>query len=327
MSRNRRTIRGVRTTKAKDFTGVHEQILLRLIRENPQLYLDELQDAMLVETGKVWHTATIWRKLHKLGFSLQFAVFRAKQQSQVEVDAYGIRLLERVQHPRQLIYIDETARGANASRRRRAWAPKGTSPVIDAPFERDFDKRFTLIAACNWNGFVRGACQVVEREKGKEDMNPERGTVDTERFERYVEHHLVPVLGNSARAEPNSIVVMDNASIHNSGKIRRMIEGAGALLVYTAPYSPEYNPIEYYFGEYKKSLKRNSYRMGYEWFKVHQEALQAVTPDMAKQFYRHCEVPMVAKWLREQKMKVEKDTDRYPFPFNDIYDEIMDVLL
>ena len=65
---------------------------------------------------------------------------------------------------------------------------------------------------------MRGACQIVERETGKEDKNPERGTVDTERFEECIEKYLVPVLGNSANranTEANSVVVMDNASIHN----------------------------------------------------------------------------------------------------------------
>ena len=63
--------------------------------------------------------------------------------------------------------------------------------------------------------------------------------MDTERFEKYVEEKLVPMLGQYALGEPNSIVAMDNASIHNSDKVRDLIENARALLVYTAPYSPE----------------------------------------------------------------------------------------
>ncbi len=321
----RATIKGLRATGAKFFTAEYELILKQIIDEHPQLYLDEIQHMLLVKSGKLWDTSTIWRKLHKLGYSLKTAVFRAKQQSQAELDAFHIRLLERLQHPRQLIYIDETARGANAARRRRAWSPFGVTPIIDAPMVREFDKRYTLIAACNWNGFVQEACHIVEREHGSQDDNPDRGTVDKERFEQYIEEYLVPVLGNSANAEPNSIVVMDNASIHNSDKVRKLIEDAGAMLVYTAPYSPEYNPIEYMFGEYKKSLKRHSHQEGYDWIAVHQKGLWSVTPAMAKQFFKHCEVPMIEEWLKQQE-EWEKDSGILPQPFNGIYESILEMI-
>ena len=134
------------------------------------------------------------------------------------------------------------------------------------------------------------------------------------------------MLGNSGEAEPNSIVVMDNASIHNSTRIRQLIEGAGALLVYTAPYSPEFNPIEFMFGEYKKSLKRHSHYNKYDWLAVHQEGLSSVSPNMAKQFFKKCEVPYIEDWLKERRSLPEQDGDYLPFPFNDIYESIMDAI-
>jgi hypothetical protein len=136
---------------------------------------------------------TIWRKLHTIGYSLKLVVFCVKQQSQEEVDAYYIRLLDRMNHPSQLIFLDKTARGANASKRRRAWSPCRVTPIIDAPMVREFDKSYTLIAACNWNGFVHEACHIVEREYSKDDNNPDRGTVDTARFQQYVQDYLILV--------------------------------------------------------------------------------------------------------------------------------------
>ena len=44
--------------------------------------------------------------------------------------------------------------------------------------------------------------------------------------------------------EPNMVVIMDNASFHKSGKIRDLIESAGAELLYLPKYSPDLNPIE-----------------------------------------------------------------------------------
>ena len=149
--------------------------------------------------------------------------------------------------------------------------------MLDRFFEEDFRKRYTLIAAADIDGFVESACQLVERERDKNDIDVNRGTVDTERFERYVENYLVPVLGRFVDDEPRSIVVMDNASIHISERVRDLIEGAGAKLIYTAPYSPELNPIEFMFSVYKAGLKRRT-GQGTGWLAAHVLSLFNIMP-------------------------------------------------
>ena len=63
-------------------------------------------------------------------------------------------------------------------------------------------------------------------------------------------------MGKFAKGEENSILIIDNASIHNHMEIRNLIEEAGGIVIFTAPYSPDLNPIEYAFNLYKKKLKR-----------------------------------------------------------------------
>jgi transposase len=46
---------------------------------------------------------------------------------------------------------------------------------------------------------------------------------------------------------PNSILVVDNASIHKVASIREMVEECGARLVYLPVYSLDFNPIELAF--------------------------------------------------------------------------------
>ena len=49
----------------------------------------------------------------------------------------------------------------------------------------------------------------------------------------------------------NQIVIMDNASMHKSQKIREAIEKACCSLIYQPPYSLDLNPIEHFWSHLK----------------------------------------------------------------------------
>ena len=117
------------------------------------------------------------------------------------------------------------------------------------------------------------------------------GTVDGDYFLYWVKEYLIPTLGNYQRGEPRSVVMMDNASTHMSDEIQTVIEDAGAVLIYGAPFSPHLNPIELYFSVYKKYIKRNGERMKDNWRAVHLEALNEVDGDTAANFFRKSEIP------------------------------------
>ena len=54
------------------------------------------------------------------------------------------------------------------------------------------------------------------------------------------------------------IFVMDNAKSHRTKMVQEAVNGMfedGRVVIYTAKYSPEYNPIEYVFGNLKRRLK------------------------------------------------------------------------
>jgi transposase len=65
------------------------------------------------------------------------------------------------------------------------------------------------------------------------------GATDAEAFEAYyVEHLLAPSL------EEGQVVVLDGLGAHRTEKVRELVEGRGADLVFLASYSPDLNPIE-----------------------------------------------------------------------------------
>ena len=87
--------------------------------------------------------------MKRRGYSLQKAVFQARQRSQEERDRFMLRLKENTTYPRQYIVIDEVHKGAKEERHLRAWGLRGKMPVLEEDFDRGFTKRYTMIGAAH----------------------------------------------------------------------------------------------------------------------------------------------------------------------------------
>ena len=139
------------------------------------------------------------------------------------------------------------------------------------------------------NGFIPSACHTVERDEVSDEGAA--GTVDADYFLYWVKTYLCPVLGKYEYGEPRSVVLMDNASTHLGDEVEHAITSTGAILIYGAPYSPFLNPIELYFSEYKKYLKKNDSRMLNNWHSVHSEGLNRIDRDKGINFFCKSRVP------------------------------------
>ena len=62
-------------------------------------------------------------------------------------------------------------------------------------------------------------------------------------------------------------------------------------MIYSAPYSPHLNPIEPFFGQYKKYLKKNDTRMVTDWHSVHMEGLNVIDRNIGIKFFRKSKIP------------------------------------
>ena len=76
------------------------------------------------------------------------------------------------------------------------------------------------------------------------------GSCNTELFEAWVENFLIKEL------KPGQFVVMDNAAFHKSKKTRELIESVGCKIIFLPPYSPDYNPIEKFWANMKRWVRR-----------------------------------------------------------------------
>jgi transposase len=239
---------------------------------------------------------------NRFGYSLKVFSRIASQRNEADRELYKYVLRGLVNHPNQVVFVDETAKDRNASRRGRAWGRRGQKTHHFRPFGDVV--RYTCIAACDIHGFIPQACDIVLRETTESST----GTVDTECFVAWVKNKLAPVLGDYVKGEPQSIVIMDNAIMHLDSHVQDAIEAKGALLVYLSPYSPDFNPIEMMFSVYKANLKRHSIHATRDsWFGLHVKALLAVTPAIARNQFHHCGIPGIEQIPLVEDMNKETE--------------------
>jgi transposase len=164
----------------------------------------------------------------------------------------------------RLVFVDES--GFNTSMTRlRARAPRGRRAYDKVP--RNRGKNTTLIAAITLEGAM-GASMTVE------------GATDKAVFEAYVEHFLAPSLREGQ-------VVIDGLGTHRTEKVRDLIEGRGADLVFLPSYSPDLNPIEEAFGKIEYLVRKVGARVRKELVEAIARALAAVTIEDGVGWFAH----------------------------------------
>lgn len=109
-----------------------------------------------------------------------------------------------------------------------------------------------------------------------------RGATTKEVFRAFVAGVLVPEL------EPGDVVVMDNLAAHKDGKVREMIEAAGARIIFLPPYSPEWNPIELAWAWLKAWLKTAAARKEEGVNNAIAMAMAILGKENPRNWIRHC---------------------------------------
>ena len=141
-------------------------------------------------------------------------------------------------HSDQYIFVDESGCDERSGQRRTGWSPLGVTLVQVSRFRRE--KRYQILPAYTQDGIIL--------------VRVFQGSTDATVFEEFIEQ-LLPLC--NPWPERRSALVMDNASIHHTARIKQMCRNVGVKLVYLPLYSPDLNPIEEFFAELKAFIKRN----------------------------------------------------------------------
>jgi transposase len=164
-----------------------------------------------------------------------------------------------------LIFLDES--GVTTSMTRLRARSVGGGRIHEATPGGHW-KIMTILGAMSLRGMV--AAMTIEE------------ATDGDIFLAFIEQVLCPAL------KPGD-VVMDNLSSHKTTAVRTNIEKAGAELIYLPPYSPDMNPIEKAWAKLKDLLRAAQARTRDALEQAIGDALQRITPDNAKAWFRFCE--------------------------------------
>jgi transposase len=139
----------------------------------------------------------------------------------------------------QLIFLDESAANERTGDRKYAWSPIGTTCGVARPIKKS--EKWSLLPALTIDGYL--SYFIIQ------------GSITAEVFETFVEEQVLPYC--SPYPGPRSILILDNASIHKSERLRKLCGQYGVELRFLPPYSPDFKPIEATFKDIKAWIKRN----------------------------------------------------------------------
>ena len=232
-------------------TGSQRIWIKKRLRRDPTLYFDEISAKFKTAFGRTISDRMISQALKHDGgrtgdrpLSLKKLQVLARQRS--EAKRLECRLGLAGLNPECLIVIDESHVADEDYRRRRGWAPVGQPAKIHEYFRGTNGSLRSVLAAVNKDGFVLDACKVVD------------GGVDDEALFKWAVESLSPVLNPYDERElPNSIILLDNATVHHQPRFVQMLDDIGVLYFFLSPYSPDFSAIEPCFHQMKSWLKRH----------------------------------------------------------------------
>ena len=194
-----------------------------------------------------------------------------------------------------LVFVDEMSATNRRRRRRRGRAKKGKVAYQQERFAKGSQDMNTLIAACNIHGMLIDACVVTDCNNTKEDfekymrealsrvLRPFPGSILI-----HIAMHSVVVFNLCFYIGPNSILVLDNCSLHFWEVIETIVASCKAKIIYLSAYSPDFNPIENCFAQIQKKLWRrykHSQRSNVDSLYM---AMSAITARNMRRYFRRC---------------------------------------
>ena len=173
--------------------------------------------------------------------------------------------MREVKH-RRLIFLDESAVNT-AMTPTHGRSPRGERVHDSAP--RNYGEQTSIVGALS---FRRGLIAVMTLT----------GAVDTLAFDAYLSRVLAP------RLRKGDVVVLDNLNVHKASQIEEVAGARGAGVIWLAPYSPDFSPIEQCWSKIKTLLRAAKARTREELEQALASAIKLITKSDIRGWFKHC---------------------------------------
>jgi transposase len=139
----------------------------------------------------------------------------------------------------QLVFLNESAANKRTGDRKYGWSLEGTICGVERVLKRL--ERWSILPALAVDGYLSYLIF--------------QGSITSTIFKAFIEEQVLPYC--TPYPGPRLVLILDNAVIHKSTRLRELCEQHGVLLKFLPPYSPDYNPIEATFKDIKAWVRRN----------------------------------------------------------------------
>ena len=114
-------------------------------------------------------------------------------------------------------------------------------------------------------------------------------TINGDKFYDFIRGTLIPNMLPFNGFNHNSVVVMDNCSIHHIEPATSLLESAGIVTMFLPPYCPDLNPIEEVFSLVKGYLRKHDNILQHlpHPEDIKKETFVSVTVDYCTSFIEH----------------------------------------
>ncbi|CAB4483505.1 unnamed protein product [Rhizophagus irregularis] len=144
----------------KIFNNSDLKILIGIVKENPDVYLDEMVAEIARRTGKEVSITTVWRSLKYCGITRKKLEKHAKERSEILRSHYIMTVGSHFQ-PEQLIFLDESAKDERTPCRQYGYSPQNKRAIKKVVYIRG--TRYTILPAMSLDGIIaldimQGSC-------------------------------------------------------------------------------------------------------------------------------------------------------------------------
>lgn len=211
--------------------------VLQLVLAKPDIYLWQIKQELKFFFDLDVCASSICKLLRKSNFSRKKLQLVAAQQDIEIRTQYTSDVSVYSQH--NLIFLDETGCDRRDAIRKYGYGLRGKPSKCQKLLVRG--ERISVIAA------MTSSCVL--------DIKIVKGGVKGSDFIDFINFNLLPHMLAFNGSNPNSVIILDNCSIHHvSGAVQSMVQNE-SLVQFLPPYSPDYNPIELLFSKVKSVLR------------------------------------------------------------------------